>query len=148
RQVLDVVVPLSHRVLEVHGRVGLGLVALERDRLTEAREQVGRARELTAGESWAGLAGRLELAEAALRAAEGDLSGSEALFALAVDCFRRRAVPWDEAEALLYWGRALARTDDSLRARERMDDALAVYEQIAAAEPWRAKVRAERVLLG
>lgn len=125
--------------------VDSALAAAEGDRLPEAREHLERAGTLMSpDEDWRRLAGRLVLAEAATEAAEGDLAAAEACFGRAVEVLRRYQLVWEEAEALLLWGRALQGSGDLARAGERFDAAGAVYEGCHAGKPWLARLAAER----
>jgi tetratricopeptide (TPR) repeat protein len=144
-EALDIAVPAGHRTFEVEARVGSSLLDVAQARCAPAREQAAHAWALLAGdEDWRGLAGRVEMTEAAVRAAEGDLPAAEAGFARAIEILRRFSLPWDEAEALLLWGRALGRAGERTRAVERFDAALSIYDRCCAGPHWRDLVQRER----
>ena len=106
--------------------------------LTRCREILGN------GEDWRGLAGKVARAEAVVAAAEGKYQHAEAQFEKAVEIFRRYHVPFEEAEALHYWGRALSASDDHGRANEKLDAAIEIYRRCGAGERWVQRVEADR----
>jgi tetratricopeptide (TPR) repeat protein len=146
---LEIVVPAGHRIFEVEARVGLSLLHAVQRRSAPAREHAARAHALLAAdEDWRGLAGRVELTKAAVGAAEGDLPAAEAGFARAIEIFRQFSLPWDEADALLLWGRSLGQAGEPTRAIERFDNALSVYDRCGAGPTWRDRVQRERSSIG
>lgn len=148
QEALAIALPAHHRMFEIHFRIDSTLLDVERGRLEGAREHLERVRQLMAGDwDWRGVTGRLALAEGAVWAAEGDLAPAEAAFRTAAEVFRRQAVPWEEAETLLLWGRALGRSGEPERAGERLDAALAVYDQCGAGRRWQERVERERATL-
>jgi tetratricopeptide (TPR) repeat protein len=134
-----------HRPAELVARIDLALCQAERGAPGTAREHLDRAGTLmTPQEDWRGLTGRYALAEAVILAAEARLSDAESRYEHALDLFRRRSLPWEEAEALLLWSRALRGAGESGRADELVDAALAIYRRCRAGAPWVDRVREER----
>jgi len=123
----------------------LALVCAETGRPEEARRHVDACLGLVAeGEDWGGTAGRVALAEGAVAAAEGRVEEAEGHFERAIETFRRYTLPWDEAEALRCWGRALLRAGERERGIEKLDEAIGIYRRIGAGERWVEVVERER----
>jgi tetratricopeptide (TPR) repeat protein len=115
-------------IFEMHGRPELALIYADTGRPVQAHPHLARCREvITGAEDWRGLAGHIARAEAAIAAAESHLENAQALFAKAVGIHRRYQVPFDEAETLHYWGRALLAAGDYSAALEKMDAAMKLY---------------------
>ena len=144
---LAIAVPAGLRVYEAGFRVDLAFLEIDRRRLDSARDQVDRAKALMAGQDWRGLADRLALAEVAL-AAEHDPSRAGPLFERVVEALRARLLPWDQAEALLLWGRFLGQAGEPTRAVERFDAALSIYDRCCAGPHWQDRVQRERSSIG
>jgi DNA-binding CsgD family transcriptional regulator len=126
---------------EVWNRSSLALLYAETNRLGEARPHLARCRDiLDAGEDWRGLAGRVVLAEGAMAAAEGRVAEAAGRFAEAVAIFRCYTLPWDEAEALHAWGRALVAAGRRTAGREQLGAAREIYRRRDAGERWLARV--------
>ena len=105
------------------------LVAGDADtrRTHEAQPHLVRCREIIAnGEDWRGLVVVVARAEAIVAAAEEKYEDAEAQFAKAFQIFQRYHVPFEEAEALHYWGRALNNAGEQARANEKLDAAIAI----------------------
>jgi DNA-binding CsgD family transcriptional regulator/tetratricopeptide (TPR) repeat protein len=135
--------------VEVKARVGLALIGLETGALTEARSHVSRCREiLNQGEDWRGLAGRVALAEAVALAAGGAHGPAEARFAEAIQHFRHYTLPWEEAETLRWWGRALARAGRPTEANDKLNAAAAIHERYGAGAVWMEEVISTRPRVG
>ena len=95
-------------VNEILVRPIIASICVQISHLDAAERELVRCREIMAlGEDWRGLAGFVVCAEAVVAAATGKCEEAEAQFEKAVDIFRRYQVPFEEAEALHYWGRAL-----------------------------------------
>ena len=113
--------------------------------LESARAHVRRCAEIVAmGEDWRGLAGHYHRSAAVCAAAEGDAKRGEHHFAAAVNAFRRTPLPWHEADALQFWGRALTSADRAEAAVEKFDAAIDIYRRIGAGERWIERVNADR----
>ena len=137
---LAIVVPAHHRVLEAGFRIDLGILNVGRRRTDDARRHLDRARALMAAGDWRGLHGRLLLAEAALEA-EHELSRAGGLFERAIQALRRSMLAWDEAEALLLWGRAV-RVAEPAVAGEKVAAATEIYRRCGAGESWLKRAEA------
>jgi class 3 adenylate cyclase/tetratricopeptide (TPR) repeat protein len=111
------------------------------------RAHLERARHLmTPVDDWRGLAGRLALAEAVACSA-CDPAGAETAFSRAVDVFRRFHLPWEEAEALRLWGRALLHAGEPQAADARLQAAAEIYERCEAGRPWLDRLAVNEVIL-
>ena len=106
--------------------------------LTRCREIIGN------GEDWRGLAGKVALAEAVVAAAEGKYEEAEAQFERSIQIFRRYHVPFEEAEALHYRGRALNASGELAQANEKLDAAIKIYRRCGAGERWVDRVEADK----
>ena len=127
---------------EVKARARLALLYAETGCFAEALPHLARCRAiLAAGEDWRGLAGHVALAEAATLALAGHLPSAETRFERAVAIFRRYALPWDEAEALYIWGRALLAAGRISAGGEKLAAALAMYQRHGAGSRWLDRVR-------
>jgi tetratricopeptide (TPR) repeat protein len=114
-------------------------------RLEDAVAQVSRCREVPGSEDWRGLGGHLARAEAAVAAGEGKLDAALAGFESAVTIFRKYALPWEEADTLQRWGRALTAAGQNDRAAEKFDAAIEVYRRHGAGQRWIDRVEAARI---
>ena len=145
RETLAVAVAGPSLPYELHARTQLARLAAEHGNPAAAREHVHRCTEiLAAGEEWRGLAGRVALAEAVVVAAGGDPAAAAARFEQARQTFRRYTLPWEEAESLHLWGRALLAAGETQQALEKFDAALAIYESCGAGQRWREHVLLDR----
>jgi DNA-binding CsgD family transcriptional regulator len=83
---------------------------------------------------------------ALLDAANGDLESAEAALERALDHHERCPMPFERARTLLALGQVLRRSKQRRRAREALEEAIAVFEQLGG-EPWveRAREELERV---
>jgi tetratricopeptide (TPR) repeat protein len=133
------------RTVEMVNRPELTLLYADTNRHEEAKPHLARCREImAAGEDWRGLAGHVARAEAVIAAADGDLGGAEARFDNAIRIFRRYQVPFEEAEALYYWGHALLSASDSQRAGQKFDAAIDIYQRHGAGARWIERVNTAR----
>ena len=131
---------------EINARSDLALLYAERRRSDDAEKQLALCREFFArGDDWKGLAGRVAIAEAATAAVKGRFDLAEPSFEAAINIAKRYPSPWDEAEALHLWGRALLDAGDRRRAVEKFDAALAIYRRIGAGKRWLERVLADKV---
>jgi tetratricopeptide (TPR) repeat protein len=130
-------------------KTSLSWLCAETGQLEEARRQVERCLGILAeGDDWGGMAGWVALAEGALADAEGRLDEAEGTFQRAIETFRRYTLPWDEADALRCWGRALLRAGEREHGVEKLDKATAIYRRIGAGEPWVELVDGEKADIG
>ena len=71
---------------------------------SEALTYLQRGREIIgAVESWLGIAGMVERAEAVVAAAQGKYAPAEDQFKKAIATFQHYCLPWEEADTLQYW---------------------------------------------
>jgi tetratricopeptide (TPR) repeat protein len=111
--------------------------------LDDAAAQVSRGNEVSAGEDWCGLGGHLARAQAAVAAAAHKFDEAEAGFESAVTIFQKYTLPWEEAETLQRWGRALLATGAADRAIEKFDSAIEIYRRHGAGQRWIDRVMAD-----
>lgn len=129
---------------EIFVRPTVARVLLAAGRTHEARPHVVRCDEiLAAGEDWRGLESWVLLAKGSLAAADGELDQAGRSFEAATDIAARYTLPWDEADAMHAWGRALAAAGDSA-APAKLDAAIEVYRRIGAGRPWIDRVEADK----
>jgi tetratricopeptide (TPR) repeat protein len=130
----------------MHMRQELALIYAETGRPEQAHPHLARCREvITGGEDWRGLGGHIARAEATVAAAESRFENAQPLFAKAVEIHHRYQVPFDEAETLHYWGRALLAAGECSAALEKLDAATELYRRHAAGERWLERVQADRL---
>jgi hypothetical protein len=135
-----------HLPYELHTRQELALLYAETQHPEQAHPHLVRCREvMTAGEDWRGLAGHIARAEAAVAAAENRFEVADERFTRAVEIFHRYQVPFEEAETLHYWGRALLAAGDSGQALAKLDAATGLYQRHGAGERWLERVQADRL---
>jgi tetratricopeptide (TPR) repeat protein len=126
-------------------RTELALIYADKNRVEDAHKHLTRCREIVRnGEDWRGLVGIVARAEAVVAAAEGEYEDAETQFERAVEIFRRYHVPFEEAEALHRWGRAVNASGESGRANEKLDAAIEIYRRCGAGERWVQRVEADR----
>jgi hypothetical protein len=148
-EALAIALESGYGMVEAWLRTDLAVTCVELDRSAEAHRHLARGRELlAAGENWRGLAGRLALAEAVNDAAEGRREAADGAFHRAVETFSGHHLPWDRAEALLLWGRALAAAGSREPAERRFEAADAAYRDCGAARRWLARAEAFRAPRG
>jgi DNA-binding CsgD family transcriptional regulator len=79
---------------------------------------------------------------AMLEAANGDLDAAEASLDRALEAHVDCPMPFERARTLLAQGQVLRRSKQRRRAREALEEAIAIFEQIGA-EPWAQRAREE-----
>ena len=130
---------------ELHAGSLLAEIYAEMDYPDRAHPHLTRCREILGnGEDWRGLAGKVARAEAVVAAAEGKHEDAEKQFERAIEIFRRYHVPFEEAEALHYWGRALNASGEHSRTNEKLDAAIEIYRRCGAGERWVQRVETDR----
>ncbi len=135
----------QHFYTEIDIRSELTVLYADSARANEALPHLARLREIiNAGENWCGLAGHVARAEASVALAEGKFQEAEGHFEEAVGISRRFQIPWDEAEALHRWGRALVAARKHHGAIERFDAAVKIYQSHDAGLSWIDRVIADR----
>jgi DNA-binding CsgD family transcriptional regulator len=85
--------------------------------------------------------------EGLLLAAEGDVQGALAVLERALDLHEEVAQPFDRARTLLALGATQRRARKRRAARETLESALAILDELGAG-PWAAKVRSELARIG
>ncbi len=131
--------------LELHTRASFGRLYAEMDRLDEARVHLARCHEiLSEGEDWRGLRGHVERADALVEACGGNLEVATKHFNEAVTIFHRYTLPWEEAETLHLWGRALVRAGKAAHASEKFDTAIDILRRHSAGQCWIDRTVAEQ----
>jgi predicted ATPase len=134
-----------HLYTEIDIRSELTVLYADSARSNEAQPHLARLREIiNRGEDWRGIAGHVARAEAAVALAEGRFQEAQSHFEAAVEISRRFQVPWDEAEALHRWGRALIATGQHQHVVEKFDAAIEIYERHEAGRCWIDRVMADR----
>jgi class 3 adenylate cyclase/tetratricopeptide (TPR) repeat protein len=112
----------------------------------QALPHLQRCRQIVAaGENWFGIAGLVERAEAVVAAAQGEYVAAEAHFEKAIATFHHYCLPWEQADTLQYWGRALLAAGDHARAIEKFDDAIEIYRSRGAGARFVEYVMADRM---
>jgi tetratricopeptide (TPR) repeat protein len=135
----------QHLYIEVDIRSELTALYVDSARANDAKSQLARCREILGnGEDWRGLTGKVARAEAIVAAADGKYEDAELQFEKSVQIFRRCHVPFEEAEALHYWGRALDASGDHGRANEKLDAAIEIYRRCGAGKRWVERVEVDR----
>ena len=131
--------------LELHTRASLARIHAEMDRDAEARAHLARCHEIASeGEDWRGLKGHVERADAVVEACGGNLEVATKHFNEAVTIFHRYTLPWEEAETLHLWGRALVRAGEAARANEKFDTAIEILRRRSAGQCWIDRTVAEQ----
>jgi len=95
-------------------------------------------------EDWLGRAGTIWRAEGVVAAAKNRFSESDPHFEKAIQNFKQYSLPWEEAETLHYWGRALLQARQLDRAHEKLDAAIKIYRDRGARQRWIDRVEADR----
>jgi tetratricopeptide (TPR) repeat protein len=91
--------------MEVKARTGLALLAADVGDHLAMQSHIARCVQILArGEDWRGLAGAVALSEAIAMATRGVGESAEEKFAEAIQIFHRYTLPWDEGQALHWWG--------------------------------------------
>ena len=108
------------------------------ERTAEAEDHLAHCEMIVSGaEDWRGLLGQVELARAAVAAANGADARAEAGLARAVDVFDAFRVPWHAAATRQTWGDWLDRRGRREQAEEQRRRAAAIYAAMGAGERWR-----------
>jgi class 3 adenylate cyclase len=141
---LTIAVEGRHVGTELGVRVELALCLADDGRPGDAEEHVARCREiLSQGEDWRGAVGRVALAEAAVLHDRPDEASER--YRSAIEVFRRFCLPWDEAEALHRFGRALLDGGDRRGAVETLAGALDLYRRHGAGARWVERVLTDKL---
>jgi tetratricopeptide (TPR) repeat protein len=120
-------------LFELITRSALATMGADAGDAGEAVSHLQRCRQIVgAGENWRGLMGSLERAEAVVAAAQGEYTVAETHFEKAIAIFQNYCLPWEEADTLQYWGRALLAAGDRPQAVEKFDAAIEIYRSRGA----------------
>jgi hypothetical protein len=112
----------------------------------EALLHLQRCRQIIdGGENWRGLAGSVERAEAVVAAVQGEHAAAETHFEKAIAIFERYCLPWEEADTLQYWGRALVAAGERARAGQKFDAAIEIYRSRGAGMRFGEYVMADKI---
>jgi len=141
---LEISVAGGNIEFELFARSLLATIAADAGDASEALPHLQRCRQIVArGETWFGLAGGVERAEAVVAAAQGD-SVAEEQFKKAIATFQQYCLPWEEADTLQYWGRALFAAGERTRAVEKFDAAIEIYRSHEASQRFIEYVMADK----
>ena len=137
--------PPDGRFLEIALRSQAVMLCVDSGRPEKAAEHLECCRRILAEqEDWLGIGGPVWRAEGIVAALEGRLQESDSYFVKAIETHRQYSLPWDEAETLHYWGRALLRAGQLDRAQERLDAAIKIYRDHGAGQCWIDRVEADQ----
>jgi tetratricopeptide (TPR) repeat protein len=138
--------PLLRRAIEVCGglvlfefraRTNLTLIYSELQLKDKAALEIARCREIIAAAGgWRSCVGDLNRAEGVLAVLGGNIPDAESWFASAIQTYQRYSLPFEEADTLYYWGRALNAHGDAIQARAKFDAAIEIYRQVGAGQRW------------
>jgi len=144
RQHLAIAIEAGDVLEELRGRPELTLILHALGHEQDAIQQLERCREiLGGGEDWRALVGLVARAEAVVAGAPDGREQGEELFKKAIAVFRQYTLPFEEAETLYYWGRALIAVGDS-GANEKFDAAIEIYRRHGAGQRWIERVEEAR----
>ena len=133
QKALDISVEGGNIPYELTTRSTLATMAADAGDSAAALPHLERCRQLVgADENWRGIAGAVERAEAVMAAAQGEFSGADGHFERAIANFHQYCRPWEEADTLQYWGRALLAANERTRAIEKFDAAIEIYRSRGA----------------
>jgi tetratricopeptide (TPR) repeat protein len=133
QQALEISVDGGDIPRELTTRSALATMAADAGDAAQALPHLVRCRQiLSVGENWLGIAGSVERAEALAAAAQGRSAVAETQFERAIANFQDYCLPWEEADTLQYWGRALLAAGECTRAIEKFDAAIEIYRSRGA----------------
>ncbi|MEX2457424.1 MAG: AAA family ATPase [Actinomycetota bacterium] len=128
---------------EIHSR--LAMLDAAEGRVGDAERNLDACDELLVqGNGWGGYLGFVSMARGATRAAQNRLAEGEAAFREAIEVFRRHGLPFEEAETLFMWGRALSEQGDAPSAVAKFDSALEICTSREIGRAWIDRLNAER----
>jgi hypothetical protein len=118
-------------------RVALAVTIAEAVDAPEALPHLQSCRQIVAaGENWFELAGSVERAEAVVSAAQAKHAVADPHFEKASATFQHCRMPWEEANTLQNWGRALLSAGEPARAIEKLDAAIEIYRSHGTGKPF------------
>jgi tetratricopeptide (TPR) repeat protein len=145
QKALDTSVDSGDVLYELATRSLLATMTADHGNVGEAVQHIERCRQIVAqGENWFGLAGDVERAEAIVAAAQGEYSPAEAHFGTAIATFQHYCLPWEEADTLQYWGRALLTAGGRAASIEKFDAAIEIYRSRRAGQRFIEYVMADK----
>ena len=128
---------------EIRNRPEAALLSIAAGRFEEAVQHLEVCRTIMAqGEDWLGRAGFVARAEGVVAAAQGHDFATH--FEKAVAILKRYSLPWDEADTLYYWGKALNGAGEYSAANEKFDVAIEIYRRHGGGQRWIDRVEAAR----
>ncbi len=132
-------------IWEMRARPWLARLNVAMNHPDVAADQLVRCHEIMAkGENWRGLAGDVARADAVLAAARGSFDIADRQFESALAIHQKYHLPWEQADTLQCWGRALAAAGASARAAEKFDAAIEVFRSHGAAQRFVEYVMADK----
>ena len=130
---------------EARARPQAVMLYFDTERPEKAAEHLEYCRKILAGqEDWLGRAGYLWRAEAIGAALQERFEESNRYFEKSKENFRQYSLPWEEAETLNYWGKALLKAGQLVRAREKLDAAIKLYHDHGGGQAWIDRVEGDR----
>ena len=133
QRVLDISVDSGDILYELATRSSLATMAAGAGDAREALPHLQRCLQIvSAGENWFGIAGMVERAEAVVAAAQGKYAPAEDQFKKSFATFQHYCLPWEQADTLQFWGRALLAAGERARAIEKFDAAIEIYRSHGA----------------
>ena len=146
QRALEISVDGGDLLAELTTRSVLATMAADVGDAEEALQHLQRCRQMVgAGENWLGLAGGVERAEAVVGPAQGEYAVAETHFEKAIATFKRYCLPWEEADTLQCWGRALLAAGERARAIEKFDAAIEIYRSHGAGARFIEYVIADKI---
>jgi hypothetical protein len=140
-ETLEALDPADMVPAEVSVRIELALVAACAGDVGTARDQIERcAPVLESDAGWRRLAARLDVVRGVVAVHEAGAPAAAAAFERAVYTFSRSMLPWDEAETMWLWGRALVEAGGDEGAG-KLDVARYIYDECRAGALWKDHVR-------
>jgi tetratricopeptide (TPR) repeat protein len=146
QRALEICVDGGDIFLELITRSALATMAADIGDAGEALRHLEHCRQIVAkGENWFGLAGAVERAEAVVAGAQREYAVADTQFEKAIATFQRYCLPWEEADTLQYWGRALHVAGERTRAIEKFDAAVEIYRSRGAGARFVEYVIADKI---
>jgi tetratricopeptide (TPR) repeat protein len=145
RRALQEAVEIAAPWTQLASRGRLAVLDASDGRTESARAQIHRCVEiLEKGNGWRGSLGLVARARGALAAAEGRMDDAGNAFSDAAQTSARHGFPWEEANTLQLWGRALLDAREPSSAIEKFDAALEIYRKHGAGPRWAQRVLVDR----
>jgi tetratricopeptide (TPR) repeat protein len=133
QRALDISVDSGDILYELATRSSLATMAADAGDASEASPHLQRCLQIvSAGENWFGIAGMVQRAEALVAAAQGKYERAEDQFKKTTATFEQYCLPWEQADTLQFWSRALLAAGECARAIEKFDAAIEIYRSRGA----------------